>query len=159
MLLMWQNTGDTGQRSRQVHDAATLDTLLDQLHQQAAAARHPHATVIYAGNHYPRPAHARGDTPIPADPGDGPQPELTLVVGATDTPLYWDGPDGSQQVSVGPRLVTQPEPEYFFEFYYGGQESYATESSLIPATQARQAARLFLTNGGQQPDNITWRSG
>lgn len=136
-----------------------LDALLDRLHEQAAADQHPHATVIYAGNHYPRSAHGRGDTAIPADPGDGPRPELTLVVGAPDTPLYWDGADGTQHVSVGPRLVTQPEPEYFFEFYYGGQESYATESSLVSTEDARQAARLFVSSGGQQPSNVTWRDG
>lgn len=137
MLLMWQDAGDTAPRSQHVHDVPTLGTHLDRLHEQAGAGHHPHAIVIYAGDRCPRPAHARGDTPIPADPGDGPQPELTLVVGAPDTPLFWDGPDGTQQVSAGPRQVTQPEPEYFFEFSYGGQDSYATESSLVPAQDAR----------------------
>jgi hypothetical protein len=54
--------------------------------------------------------------------------------------------------------VTQDtEPE--LEFFYGGQESYAPAWSLVPAEQAREAARQFLASSGQRPAAITWRTG
>ena len=81
-----------------------------------------------------------------------------LVVGADQSPVSWFDPAQHEHTSVGPRQVQQPEERYFFEFYFGGQESYATESSLVPQEEAREAARRFLASGGQRPDNVTWRT-
>jgi hypothetical protein len=160
MLVMWrdlQHEYQDDERQR-VDDTTALDQLLDRLHQQASADDYPHAVVIYAGNTYPEIGHGEADRWIPASPGDGPQPVLMLTVGTSESPVYWTQPDGQQQASKGPRHVTQPEPRYFFEYYYGGQESYATESSLLPREQARDAARLFVASDGKRPDNITWHT-
>lgn len=159
MLVMWQYIYDARHHSQHIDTPASLDALLDRLHQQARTDHYPNAIHIYAGNRYPERAHAENDRWIPDDPGDGPQPELILVIGADDTPVSWYDPTGREHTGQGPRHVQQPEPREFFEFFYGGQESYAPESSLIPATQAREAARRFMASGGQRPDNITWQTG
>jgi len=158
MLVLWRQIDDPADENEPVNDVAALDALLDRLHKRARAEDYPHAVHLYAGQRYPHPAHGRGNQWIPEDPGDGPQPELMLVVGAEDSPVSWFDPAGHEHTSVGPRHVHQPEPRYFFEFYFGGQESYATESSLVPSDQAREAARQFLASGGQRPANITWRT-
>jgi hypothetical protein len=158
MLVMWQYTYDTRHQSQHIDTPANLDSLLDRLHQQASTDHYPNAVHIYAGNHYPQHAHAEGDRWIPDNPGDGPQPQLMLVIGADDTPLSWYDLGGHEHTSLSPHPVPQPEPREFFEFFYGGQESYAPESSLIPHQQAREAARQFLTNNGKRPANITWRT-
>lgn len=157
MLVIWRDPPYTHDEQQHVNDTLALDRLLDRLHHDAAATGHHNAVILYAGNHYPQEAHAENGRWIPDDPGDGEQPELILTVGASESPLYWDEPGGPQHTSHGPRPVTQPEPEYYFQYLYGGQESYATESSLIPAMQAREAARLFLQNDGKRPGNVAWQ--
>jgi hypothetical protein len=159
MLVLWRQMTDTDDRTAQVDDADALDELLDRLHGQATATQYPHSILIYAGNRYPQEAHGKDDRWIPADPGDGPQPTLFLVVGADESPAYWNTPGQDEHSSAGPHPVTQPEPEYFFEYFHGGQETYATQSSLIPQKQAHEAARQFVASGGQRPGNITWRTG
>lgn len=158
MLVIWRDPPYTHDQEQHVHDAPELDRLLDRLHRDAAAVGHPNAVILYAGNHYPQEAHGGNGSWIPADPGDGGQPELILTVGTGESPLYWDEPGGTQNTSHGPRVVTQwPESEYYFQYLYGGQESYATESSLVPAGQAREAARLFLQKDGKRPGNVAWQ--
>ena len=104
--------------------------------------------TIYPGDHYPAGGHGEGDRWIPEDPGDGPMPELTLVAGANESPVYFDEPAGNEHISTGPR---QPAAGGSFEYFYGGQESYAPPSSLVPQDQAREAARQFATSGGKRP--------
>jgi hypothetical protein len=142
-----------------VADIAALDALLDELHAQAAADGYPHAVTIYPGDHYPHGGHGEGNRWIADDPGDGPMPELTLIVGAEESPLYWDEPSGMELISAGARQASQGAGDESFEYFYGGQESYAPRSALVPRDQAREAARLFAASGGQQPATIAWQPG
>jgi len=137
-----------------VDGQAGLDKLLDSLHEQATHDDYPHSVVIYAGERYPEEGHGDAGGWIPADPGDGDRPELCLVVGAQQSPLYWTSADGARSTSTGPATSDEPELEYF----HGGQESYAPASSLIPTEQAREAARQFIACNGKRPGNITWRT-
>jgi hypothetical protein len=156
MLVLWRDLAHefTADQQQRIEDTPALDALLDNLHQQASADDYPHAVGIYAGNHYPDDAHGQGDQWIPADAGDGPQPELMLVIGTTQSPVDWTAPDGANHTSTGTTDSDEPE----LEFFLGGQESYAPAWSLVPTEQARQAARLFVASGGQRPGNITWRT-
>lgn len=136
---------------QRVDDVTALDVLLDQSHGQALTDQYTHEVVIYAGNRYPRGAHYSAGRYHPDDPGDGKQPELAFVLGSYQSPLYWNTTGGPEHVSTGSHLLTQPESRYFFQYWSGGQESYATESSLLPTAQAREAARQFLVSGGAAP--------
>jgi hypothetical protein len=140
-----------------VAGVAALDVLLDELHAQAVADGYPHAVTIYPGDHYPHGGYGEGDRWIPEDPGDGPMPELTLVVGAEESPVYWDEPPGKELISAGAHQAGQPPGEDSFEYFCGGQESYAPPSSLLPQDQAREVARSFAASG-QRPATITWRT-
>jgi hypothetical protein len=142
-----------------VADVAALDDLLDELHAQAVADGYPHAVTIYPGDHYPHSGYGEGDRWIPEDPGEGRMPELTLVVGTEESPLYWDEPAGNQLVSLGAPQAGQAADEDSFEYFYGGQESYAPRSSLVPRNQAREAVRLFAASGGERPAAIAWHAG
>ena len=131
-------------------------TIKNQTHVEAHAAadQYPHAVVIYPGDHYPEEGHGQGNQWIPADPGDGPLPELCLTVGTGQSPVFWDEPGQPELLSQGTAQDAEPE----LEFFYGGQESYAPAWSLIPAEQAREAARQFIVSDGKRPANITWRT-
>jgi hypothetical protein len=142
-----------------VAGVAALDCLLDELHARAVADGYPHAVTIYPGDHYPHGGYGEGDRWIPEDPGDGPMPELTLVVGAGESPLYWEEPAGKELISVSAHPARQNADEDSFEYFYGGQESYAPRSSLVPRDQAREAARQFAASGGRRPATIAWQTG
>ena len=152
MLVMWSDTDIDDQRQLTA-DAEQLDELLDRLHKEGLLSGSANAVQIYAGQRYPEEGHGDESGWIPADPGDGPQPVLFLTVGTDQTPVYWIEADGREHTS---KNASDDEPE--FEYLYGGQESYAPAWSLIPANQAREAARQFLATGGQRPGNITWRA-
>lgn len=154
MLVIWRDSEHVSDDQQRVDTTAELDTLLDRLHRRATADHYPHYVFIYAGNRYPEEGHGRGDRWIPADPGDGPQPEILFTVGNGATPVYWNTAGGDEYSSKGPDDKDEPE----FEYFYGGQESYAPAWSLIPHDQAREAARIFVASNGQRPDNITWRA-
>jgi Immunity protein Imm1 len=156
MLVIWRPVSHTEDTEQRIDDVAALDVLLDQIHLQALTGQYPHDVVIYAGNRYPQGAHHSAGRYHPDDPGDGKQPELTFVLGTDQSPLYWNTTGDAEETSTGPHHPAQPEPRYFFEYWSGGQESYATESSLVPIAQAREAARQFVASGGQRPANITW---
>jgi hypothetical protein len=141
-----------------VAGVAALDVLLDDLHAQAVADGYPHAVTIYPGDRYPHGGHCEGDRRIDEDPGGGPMPQLTMVVGAEESPLYWDEPPGKELISVGAHQASQGAGEDSFEYFYGGQESYAPRSALVPRDQAREAARLFAASGGQQHATIAWQA-
>jgi Immunity protein Imm1 len=159
MLVIWRPLSHLEDTEQRVDDVTVLDALLEQIHRRALTDQYPHDVVIYAGNRYPQGPHYSAGSYHPDDPGDGKQPELTLVLGTDESPLYWNTTGDAEEVSIGPHQVTQPEPRYFFEYWSGGQESYATESSLVPSEQAREAARRFVASGGHRPDNITWNKG
>lgn len=76
-------------------------------------------------------------------------PALMVIVGADRVPLYWLPTDS---LSRGDETEDQAPT---FEFLMGGHGEFPAWS-LIPLEQAREAARRFLTSGGQCPDNITW---
>lgn len=160
MLVLWRDPPYLHDEQQPAGDTAVLDALLDRLHQEARTAGVPNAVQIYAGNRYPEDAHPDGDHWVPTDPGDGDQPELFLVVGAGQSPLYWTQPPAAQHVSHGqpPSQASQPGDDYAFAYLYGGSQSYAPQSSLVPTEQAREAARLFIATGGQRPANITWHT-
>jgi hypothetical protein len=155
MLVVWQYRHATSQASQDVQSPAALHALLGVLHQRATADGYPHAVLLSASSRLSRlgvSAHNGGPT-------EGPQPEMTLVVGAEEVPvLWWDSLPAVRQISVGPRQVSQPEPPDFFGYYSGGQQRYAPESSLIPRDDSWQAGRLFLTSHGRRPSTITWRT-
>lgn len=155
MLAMWRDREHEYDDDQQQHisTVAELDALLDRLHRQATADHYPHAVIIYPGNRYPDEGHGAGSQWIPANPGDGPQPELCLTVGAEHSPLFWDQPGQPEYLSKGHNGGADHE----FEFFYGGQESNAPAWSLVPTADAREAARQFLTSGGTQPPAITWQ--
>jgi hypothetical protein len=152
MLVIWRDQPHHQDQKHPVRTVTELDDLVDCIH---AAADHdyPTAVQLYAGDHYPERGHWQAETWIADDPGDGPRPVLFFTAGAKETPLYWIEPDGTEYTSTGPSADDEPE----FEYSYGGQESYAPAWSLIPADQAREAARQFLATGGQRPGNITWQ--
>jgi Immunity protein Imm1 len=156
MLILWTDLASRRHQQRHVAaaDLAGLDDLMDRLDEQASRDGDPAAVQIYAGNHYPQASHYHDSRHIPDDPGDGPQPVLFLTVGGAQTPLYWIEANGREHTSKGSAGEHKPE----FEYLYGGQESYAPACQLIPREQAREAARLFLASGGQQPRNITWHT-
>lgn len=154
MLLMWTDPARPDDQQEAADSPGVLNKILDRLDAYAAERGTPLAVQIYAGHHYPEPAHWQGTRHIPADPGDGPRPVLLLTVGASTTPLYWIASDGHEYTSKGPADTDEPE----FEYLYGGQESYAPASTLIPAEQARTAAEHFHTTSGQRPDTITWQN-
>jgi hypothetical protein len=151
---MWTDPGRPDDQQETADSPGILNKLLDRLDAHAAQQGTPLAVQIYAGHRYPEAAHWQGTGHIPADPGDGPRPVLLLTVGADTTPLYWISPDGQEYTSKGPGNADEPE----FEYLYGGQESYAPASTLIPAKQARAAAEHFHTTNGQRPDTITWQN-
>ncbi|HEY2575865.1 MAG TPA: hypothetical protein VGI74_06110 [Streptosporangiaceae bacterium] len=157
MLVVWQYRHATSQASQDVQSPAALHALLRVLDQRAAADGYPHAVLLLAGSRLSRlgvSAHNGGP-----GPAEGPPPELTLVVGADDTPvLWWDSLPAARQISIGARRVSQPEPPDFFGYHSGGQQRYAPESSLVSRDESWQAGRLFLTSGGRQPATITWRT-
>jgi hypothetical protein len=152
MLLIWTEPTRPDHQQERADDPAVLDKLLDRIDATARAGT-PLAVQLYAGHHYPEPAHWEGTCHLPADPGDSPQPELLITLGADTTPLYWTSPDGNEYISKGPARANDPE----FTYLYGGQESYAPAWSLIPATQALDALREFHQTGGQQPRNTIWQ--
>jgi hypothetical protein len=121
MLVIWRDPPHVDDTEQRVDDVTALDTLLDRLHQEAVSVAMPNAVIIYAGNHYPQRAHGKDDRWVPDDPGDGPLPELFLVVGTDDSPLYWNAPGQTEHENIGPRPVSQPEPQYYFEYFHGGQ--------------------------------------
>lgn len=152
MLVVWQYRHATSPASQDIQSPAALHALLRVLDQRAAADGYPHAVLLSASTRLSRlgvSAH---------DDGPGPQPELTLVVGADETPvLWWDSLPAARQISVGSRRVSQPEPQDFFGYHSGGQQRFAPESSLVSRADSWQAGRLFLTSGGRRPATITWR--
>jgi immunity protein Imm1 of predicted polymorphic toxin system len=152
MLLIWTDPTRPDHQQEHADAPAVLDKLLDRI-DAAARTGTPLAVQLYAGHHYPEPAHWEGTRRIPADPGHSPQPELLITLGADTTPLYWTSPDGREYTSKGPASTHEPE----FTYLYGGQESYAPAWSLIPAVQALDALREFHQTGGQQPRNTTWQ--
>jgi hypothetical protein len=154
MLVMWRDAPYTDDQQQIITQTAPLDDLLDRLHQQSQHHGTANAIQIYAGDRYPEEGHGENGRWIPPDPGDGPQPVLFFTLGTDHSPLYWIEPSGHEHTSLG--IPGNDEPE--FEYLYGGQESYAPAWSLIPTGQARQAARLFMASGGQQPANITWHT-
>jgi hypothetical protein len=153
-LIMWRGPGQVSDQQQHIITAEELDALIDRLHSQATADHYPQHVLIYPGDRYPEAAHGEADRRIPDDPGDGPRPELVFTIGADHSPVYWYEPDGREHTSQGPAEGDEPE----FEYFCGGQQSYAPAWSLIPAAQAREAARQFVTSGGQRPGNITWHA-
>lgn len=153
MLVIWRDQPHHEDRKQPVHTTAELDELIDSIH-TAADTDCPSAVQLYAGDRYPENAHWKAETWVPEDPGDGPQPVLFFTAGAKETPVYWIGPDGTEHTSTGTTQADEPELEYL----YGGQESYAPAWSLIPAGQAREAARQFLKDHGKRPLGITWHT-
>jgi len=157
MLVVWQYRHAFSHASQDVQSPGQLDALLRVLDQRAAAGGYPHAVLLAAGA--ARPRTPGGPAEQGAVGGQGPQPELTLVVGAADAPmLWWDSLPAARQISVGPRAVPQPEPPDFFTYYSAGQQRHAPESSLVSRDDSWRAARLFLTSGGHRPVIITWRT-
>ncbi|HEY3956207.1 MAG TPA: Imm1 family immunity protein [Streptosporangiaceae bacterium] len=151
-LIMWRGPGQVSDQQQHIQTPGELDATLDRLHSQATADRYPQYILIYPGDCYPEDGHGEADRWVPADPGDGPRPELVLTIGAVDSPVYWYERDGREHASQGTAHDEEPE----FEYFCGGQQSYAPAWSLIPHEQAREAARQFVATGGQRPDNITW---
>jgi hypothetical protein len=152
MLIIWTDPTRPDNQQERADDPAVLGKLLDRI-DAAASAGTPLAVQLYAGHHYPEPAHWEGTRHIPEDPGDSPQPELLLTLGADATPLYWISPDGREYASKGRCDADEPE----FPYLYGGQESNAPAWSLIPVSQALDALWEFHQTGGQQPRNTTWQ--
>jgi hypothetical protein len=159
MFVMWQYMKAATLASQYVVDASQLRALLGVLHQRAATDGYPHAVVLSPGNGTRQMAHGLENGPGPSVLVTGPQPQLTLVLGTDDTPLLWnDNVPAARQISVGPRVVTQPEPQDFFRYFSAGREQYVPESSLIGRDYAWLAAQMFVTSGGHRPVTITWRT-
>jgi hypothetical protein len=159
MFVMWQYMKATGLASQYVVDASQLHALLGVLHQRAVADSYPHAVILSPGNGNRQTAHGLENGPGPSVPVTGPQPQLTLVLGTDYTPLLWnDNVPAARQISVGPRAVTQPEPQDYFHYYAAGREQAVPESSLIGRDYAWLAAQMFVTSGGHRPATITWRT-
>lgn len=160
MLVVWQYRDAIGHASEQVQDPMQLHALLGVLDQRAVAGGYPHAVLLSARSRYSLPwLSTEFGTWVPGGSDDGPPPELTLVAGVGDTPVLWrDNLPAARQISVGPRAVTQPEPQDFFCYNSGSRQRYVPESSLVSRDHAWQAARLFLTSGGARPATITWRT-
>jgi hypothetical protein len=159
MFVMWQYMKASTLASQYVVDASQLQALLGVLHRRAVTDSYLHAVHLSPGNGARPTAHGLENGPGPSVPVTGPQPQLTLVIGADDTPLLWnDNVPAARQISVGPRTVTQPEPQDFFRYNSNGREQSVPESSLIGRDYAWLAARMFVTSGGLRPSTITWRT-
>src|SRR5579862_6233269 len=112
MFVMWQYKKASGLASQYVVDATQLHALLGVLHRRAVADSYLHAVHLSPGNGNRQTAHGLENGPAASVPITGPQPQLTLVIGADHTPLLWnDNVPAARQISVGPRMVTQPEPQ------------------------------------------------
>jgi hypothetical protein len=160
MLVVWQYRDATSHATQQVHDPAQLSALLGVLDQRATADGYPHAVLLSAGSRLTVTwADVGNGGPVHGSLDGGPPPELTLVAGVGDTPVLWrDNFPAARQISVGPRRVSQPEPQDFFSFHADGRQRYAPESSLVSRDAAWQAARLFMISGGSRPATISWRT-
>src|SRR5579859_5818542 len=83
MLVVWQYRHATSPASQDIQSPAALHALLRVLDQRAAADGYPHAVLLSASTRL-----SRLGVGVHND-GQGPQPELTLVVGADDAPVLW----------------------------------------------------------------------
>ena len=155
MRMVWQHGDAAGPAGQRVSGAWELVALLAVLHRRAVAGGLAHAVVLSADGRLPRRV-PRG-TQAPAWAGAGPRPRLTVVVGADQTPLWWEPTGGGQQVSVGPRPATGPALDEEFTFYSGGQLHTIPSACLVPRELAWQATRMFLT-GGRRPAIISWHA-
>jgi hypothetical protein len=160
MLVVWQYRDATSHASQYVHDPTQLRALLGVLDHRAATDAYPHAVLLSAGS---RLSVTWSDTgnggPVSGGLDGGPPAEITLVAGVGDTPVLWrDNFPAARQISIGPRMVSQPEPQDFFSFHAGSRQRYAPESSLVSRDDAWQAARLFMLSGGSRPATISWRT-
>src|SRR5580693_8435499 len=114
MLVVWQYRHAFSHASQQVQSPGQLHALLRVLDQRAAADGYPHAVLLSASSDRGMPGAGIQDDGPDTAASKGPQPELTLVVGAADTPvLWWDSLPAARQISVGSRRVSQPEPPDF----------------------------------------------
>jgi hypothetical protein len=97
----------------------------------------PYAAVLWSG---PR---------TDGDRGTG----LTLVVGTETFPAQWTTPEPPYyRASWNGETAEEP----YFITNYGGKPTDLDAWMPVPIAEAREAARRFLTTGGQCPDNLTW---
>jgi hypothetical protein len=113
-----------------------LDAVLDEIAEQSNIESLPYAVVI---------SELKG--------GRGKESAcLTLVVGSPQVPVTWSLPLREERISRGASDGIEP----WLEFDWGGEFGDKEAWTLIPAVQAREAARKFFLAGGVCPDNIRW---
>lgn len=127
MQLRWD-----GDKQRVISTVEELDAALDELAAQQHVIPLPYAIDL---------SEDSDDAPV-----------LTTVTGPKRVPVSWSLPYKAERISKGNIDEIEPWLEFNWNGEYGDMEAW----TLIPADQAREAARQFFLNGGQCPDNIRW---
>jgi Immunity protein Imm1 len=127
MQLHWD-----GDKQRTISSVEELEVALDELATQQHSIPLPYAWGL-------------------SDDSDG-APILTAVAGPERVPVSWLLPHKMERISKGDTDDIEPWLEFNWNGEYGDTEAW----TLIPADQAREAARRFFLTDGQCPDNIRW---
>jgi hypothetical protein len=127
MQLHWD-----GDKQRTISSVEELDAALDELAAQQDSIPLPYAVDL---------SEDSDDAPV-----------LTTVTGPKTVPVSWMVPYKTELISKGDTDEIEPWLEFNWNGEYGDMEAW----KLVPAEQAREAARKFFLNGGQCPDNIRW---
>lgn len=124
--------------------AGDLDARLDAIHAQAATWPMPvYVAIAPASDHEGAPGLSIAigrDQSVLQYERDLPSPDG----GWSQTELLWSW-NGTSDQETGLTIAKGPSP--------GTEPGWR----VIPATDAREAARQFITTGGKLPDCITWR--
>ncbi|MCZ7379795.1 Imm1 family immunity protein [Micromonospora sp. WMMC250] len=130
-------TWGRGDGATSVSTVADLDATLDTI-SHAHAEQMPYCVTLIAPG--------AGEFPVMLDICVG-HPERSIV--------YHIAADGSSGWGYQPDL----EPGARFSFDYAGTPTDAwPERTRVTDATARQAARQFLTSGGQRPDALAWET-
>jgi hypothetical protein len=131
MTLQWGRDS-----KRRVSTVEELDAALDKIVDLSDAASLPYAVVI---------SELKGERGNESSC-------LTIVVGPSRVPVSWSLPLREERISKGESDDTEP----WLEFNWGGEYGDTEAWTLVPAEQAREAARRFFLTSGQCPDNLRW---